>query len=174
MNAHKCPARATWIAAAPLGFCKNAIFQARFVGRARQVTCPNHALHEFQQVGNIESVLQQVGNIGRSVDTQDKRANIKRVIAAEVYLRSRTHIVPGRMDMTRSTPEQDEENLSREWRGALPPPCVPCGIYDRPRENDERFYFSGWLVHRRCPVESAEETVSRVDDRFGVAMRGRT
>ena len=37
-----------------------------------------------------------------------------------------------------------------------------------------KFVFSGWLVHRRCAVESAEGAADRGDDRFGMAIRGGT
>ena len=41
-------------------------------------------------------------------------------------------------------------------------------------EDNQRFAFSGWIVHRRCTTECAEETVDRGDDRLGVVIRGRT
>ena len=41
-------------------------------------------------------------------------------------------------------------------------------------EDDERFVFSGWIVRRRCAVESVDGAADRGDDRFGVATRGGT
>ena len=47
-------------------------------------------------------------------------------------------------------------------------------VCDRHVEDDESFELSGWIVHRRCVVESAEGAADRGDDRFGVGIRGGT
>ena len=51
---------------------------------------------------------------------------------------------------------------------------APCGVCDRHMEDNQRFAFSGWIVHRRCATESAEGAADRGDDRVGVVIRGRT
>ena len=67
----------------PLGFCEDAIPRTRFVGGARQVTCPNPALHEVHQEVDLHPLL-HARTIGRSVDTPDERAIRIRVTAAEL------------------------------------------------------------------------------------------
>ena len=81
-----------------LGFCEDTIPRARFVGGARHVTRPNPILHEVHQEVDLHPLLQQVRTIGRSVATSDERAIRNRVTAAELHLRSRTHIVRARVD----------------------------------------------------------------------------
>ena len=93
-----------------LGFCEDAIPRPRFVGGARHVTCPNPALHEVHQEVDLHP-LQQIRAIGRTPDTPDERAIRNRVTAAELRLRSRTHISPERVDLTRSATERNEEDL---------------------------------------------------------------
>ena len=72
--------------------------------------------------------------------------------------------------------ERGEEDLQREWRGTTlqPQESTPCASCDRHMGDDEGLAFSGWIVHRRCAVESAEGATSKGDDRFGVAIRGGT
>ena len=146
----------------PLGFCKDPIPRVRFVGGARQVTCPNPSLHKVQEV-DLHPHLQQISTLGRSADTPDERVITSRVAAAELRLRSRTHLEPEGVDLSRSATERGEEVLQGEWRGTIPQPHAdtPCASCDRHMEDDERFAFSGWIVHRRCAVESAEGAASR-------------
>ena len=157
----------------PLDFCKDPIPRVRFVGGARQVTCPNPALHEVQQEVDLHLLLQQVLTLGRSAD---ERTITSRVAVAELRLRSRTHLEPEGVDLSSSATNRGEEDLQGEWRGTLPQPQAdtPCAFCDRHMEDDERFAFSGWIVQRRCAVESTEGAASRGDDRFGVAIRGGT
>ena len=49
-----------------------------------------------------------------------------------------------------------------------------CGVSGRPLEDDQRFAFGDWLVHRRCAIESAAGADGRGDGRVGVAIRGGT
>ena len=93
-----------------LGFCEDSIPQARFVGGARHVTCPNPALHEVHQEVDPQTLV-QVRAVGRTADAPDERAIRNRVTAAELRLRSRTHISPERVDLTRSATERNEEDL---------------------------------------------------------------
>ena len=139
-----------------LGFREDAIARARFVGGARHVTCPNPALHEVHQEVDLHPLLHQVRTIGMSVDTPDERAIRNRVTTAELCLRSRTHVAPERVDLSRSATERNEEDRFEEWRGTAPQPQAdaPCGVCNRHMEDGERFVFSGWIVHRRCCVES--------------------
>ena len=158
-----------------LGFCEDSIPQARFVGGARHVTCPNPALHEVHQEVDPQTLV-QVRAVGRTADAPDERAIRNRVTVAELRLQSIAHIAPERVDLSRSATERNEEDLFGEWRGTTPQPQAeaPCGVCDRHVEDDERLVLSGWIVHRRRAVESAERVADRGDDRFGVAMRGGT
>ena len=89
-----------------LAFCEGVIPRAKFVGGARQVTCPDPALHEVHQEVGLCPLLQQARTIGRSVDTPDERVIRNRVTAAELRLRSRTHIAPERVGLSRSATER--------------------------------------------------------------------
>ena len=133
-------------------------------------------LHEVRQEVDLHPILQQIRAIGRTADTPDDRAIRNRVTAAELRLRSRTHIALKRADLSRSTTERNEYDLFVEWRGTAPQPQAnaPCGVCLRHMEDDERFVFSGWIVHRRYVVESAEGAADRGDDRFRVAIGGVT
>ena len=124
---------------------------------------------------DLHPLLQQVLTLGRSADTPEERAIRSRVAAAELRLRSRTHLEPEWVDLSRSATERGED-IQGEWHGTTPQPQedTPCASCDRHMGDDERFAFSGWIVHRRCAVESAEGAASRGDDRFGVAIRGGT
>ena len=51
---------------------------------------------------------------------------------------------------------------------------APRGVCGRHLEDNQRFAFGGWLIHRRCAVESAAGADGRGDDRFGVAIRDGT
>ena len=95
-----------------LGFCEDAIPRARFVGGARQVTCPNPSLHKVQEV-DLHPHLQQISTLGRSADTPDERVITSRVAAAELRLRSRTHLEPEGVDLSRSATERGEEDLQK-------------------------------------------------------------
>ena len=159
-----------------LGFCEDAIPRARtFVG-VHLVTCPNPALHEEHQEVDLHPLLQQVRALGRSVNTTEEHELRARVIAAEQRLRRRAHITPEMVDLSRNLTERDEEDYHGEWRGAIPQQRVraPCGVCGRHLEDDQRLAFGGWLVHRRCAVESAAGAAGRGDDRFGVAIRDGT
>ena len=46
-----------------------------------------------------------------------------------------------------------------------------CGVCNRHMEDDQGFVLSGWLVHKRCAVESAGGADDTGDDRFRVAIR---
>lgn len=160
-----------------LGLCGDTILRARFVGGARQITCPNPALHEVHEEVDLHPLLQQNRTLGRSTNMPDEHAIGNRVTAAELRLRSRTHIAPERVYLPRSTTERGEADLQGEWRGTMPQPQAdaPCGVClkhmgGRPEVRFPRFL----IVHRRCAVESAERPVSRGDGRFRVAIRGRT
>ena len=80
------------------------------------------------------------------------------------------------VDLSRNITERDEENHHGEWRGTIPQQQVraPCGVCGRYLEDDQRFAFGGWLVHRRCAVESAAGADVEGDDRFGVAIQDGT
>ena len=52
------------------------------------------------------------------------------------------------------------------------PPSHKCKR--RVGSDNQRFAFSGWVVHRRCATENAEGAADRGDDRFGVVIRRRT
>ena len=76
----------------------------------------------------------------------------------------------------RNLTERDEGVHHGEWRGTTPQQQVraPCDICGRHLEDDQRFAFGGWLVHRRCAVESVAGADGRGDDRFGIAIRDGT
>ena len=137
----------------------------------RQVTCPNPALHEAQEV-DLHPLLQQILTLGRSANTPDERAIRSGAASAELRLRSRTHLESEGVDLSRSATERGDEDLQEEWRGTVPQPQsdTPCAPCDRYMGNNERFASSGWIVHRRRAVESAEGAASRGDDRFVVAI----
>ena len=99
-----------------------------------------------------------------------------RVTAAEQRLLSRAHITPEMVDLSRNLTERDDQDHHGEWRGTIPQQQVrvPCGVCGRPLEDDQKFIFGGWLVHRTSAVESAAGTDGRGDDRFGVAIRDGT
>ena len=126
---------------------------------------------------NLHPLLQQVHTIGRSANTPDERAIRSSVTAAELRLWSKTHLAPERMTC-RAAPQRAKRGgyLFGEWRGTAPQPQAnaPCGVCLRHMEDDERFVFSGWIVHRRYVVESAEGAADRGDDRFRVAIGGVT
>ena len=159
-----------------LGFCEDAIPRARTFGGVHLVTCPNPALHEEHQEVDLHPLLQQIRALGRSVDTTEEHEIRARVTAAEQRLRRRAHITPEVVDLSRNLAERDEEDHHGEWRGTIPQQHVqaPCGVCGRHLEDDQRFAFGGWLVHRRCAVESAAGADGRGDDRFGVAIRDGT
>ena len=108
---------------------------------------------------NLHPLLQQVHTIGRSANTPDERAIRSSVTAAELRLWSKTHLAPERMTC-RAAPQRAKRGgyLFGEWRGTAPQPQAdaPRGVCDRHMEDDERFVFSGWIVHRIYAVESAE------------------
>ena len=159
-----------------LGFGEDAIPRARFVDGARQVTCPNPALHDIQQEVDLHTLLQQVLTLGTSADTPDERAIRSRVAVAELRLWNRTHLELEWVDLSRRATERVEEDFQGEWRGTTPQPHenTPCASCDRHIGDYERFAFSGWIVHSRCAVENAEGAASKGDDQFGVAIRGGT
>ena len=144
--------------------------------RGKPSHVPKTRLCTVRQEVDLHPLLQQVLTLGRSANRPDGRVTASRVAAAELRLRSRTHLEPEGADLSRSATERGEEDLQGEWLGAIPQPQAdtPCASCDRHMGDDERFAFSGWIVHRRCAVESAEGAASRGDDRFGVAIRGRT
>ena len=111
---------------------------------------------------DLHPLLQQVLTLGRSTGTPDERAIRSGVAAAELRLRSRTHLEPEWVDLSRSATERGED-IQGEWHGTTPQPQedTPCASCDRHMGDDERFVFSGWIVHRRCAVESAKGAASR-------------
>ena len=125
---------------------------------------------------DLHPLLQQVLTLGRSADTPDERTIRSRVAAAELRLRSRTHLEPEWVDLSMGATERGEEDLQREWRGTTlqPQESTPCASCDRHMGDDEGLAFSGWIVHSRCAVENAEGAASKGDDQFGVAIRGGT
>ena len=159
-----------------LGFCEDAIPRARTFGGVHLVTCPNPALHEEHQEVDLHPLLQQIRALGRSVNSTEKHDIRVGATAAEQRLRRRAHITPEMVDLSRNLTEQDEEDHHGEWRGTIPQQQVraPCGVCCWHLENDQRFAFGGWLVHRRCAVESGAGADGRGDDQFGVAIRDGT
>ena len=148
-----------------LGFCEDAIPRAKTFGGVHLVTCPNPALHEAHQEVDLHPLYTTEG--------YDIRA---RVTTDEQRLRRRDHITPEMVDLSRNLTERDDEDHHGEWRDTIPQQQVraPCGVCGRHMEDDQRFDFGGWLVHRRCAVEGAAGADGRGDDRFGVAIRDGT
>ena len=159
-----------------LGFCEDAIPRARTFGGVHQVICPNPALREEHQEVDLHPLLQQMRDLGRSVDTTEECEIRERVTAAEQRLLRRAHITPEMVDLSMSVTERDEEDHHGEWWGTIPQQQVqaPCGVCSRHLEDDQRVAFGGWLVHRRWAIESAAGADDRRDDGFGVAIRGGT
>ena len=159
-----------------LGFCEDAIPRARTFGGVHLISRPNPVLHEEHQEVDLHPLLQQSRALGRSVNTTEEREIRDRATAAEHRLLRRAHITPKMVDLSRSVTERDEEDHYRDWRGTIPQQHVrvPCGVCGRHLEDDQKFAFGGWLVHRRCAIESATGADGREDDRFGVAIRGGT
>ena len=159
-----------------LGFCEDAIPRARTFGGVHLVTCPNPALHEEHQEVVLHPLLQQSRALGRSVNKTEEHKIRARVTAAEQRLRGRAPITPEMVDLSRNLTERDEEDYHGERWGTIPQQQVraPCGVCGRHLEGDQRFAFGGWLVHRRCAVESTAGADGRGDDRFGVVIRGDT
>ena len=159
-----------------LGFCEDAILRDGTFRGVHLVTCPNPALHEEHEEVDLYPLLQQTRALGRSVDTTEEHEIKARVTAAEQRLRRSAHIIPKMVDFSRNLTKRDKEDHHRECRGTIPQQQVraPCGVCGRHLEDDQRFAFGGWLVHRRCAVEIAAGADGRKDDRFGVAIRGGT
>ena len=155
-----------------LGFCE-AIPRAGTFGEVHLVMCPNPALHQEHQEVDLHPLLQQIRALCRSVNTTEEHEIRARVTAAEQRLRRRAYITPEVVDLSRNLTERDEEDHHGEWRGTIPQQQVraPCGVCGRHLEDNQRFTFGGWLVHRTCAVESAAGADGRGDDRFGVAIR---
>ena len=49
---------------------------------------------------------------------------------------------------------------------------MPCGVCGEDMERRDRFGFSGWAVHPRCALNTAEGVSDAGEDRFGIEVIG--
>lgn len=79
------------------------------------------------------------------------------------------------VDLTRVATTRGEADADEDWRGASAPPQnirMPCGVCDEIIEIHDRLAFSGWTVHPRCELNTAEGACDVVEDRFRIEVIG--
>lgn len=127
---------------------------------------------------SLQTLVQQIRVLGRSVDTTEERAIVDTVTAVELLLLTRAHTNPTKgLPIAKCLTERGEEVKQDELRGTIPRQQVqsPCGVRGRRLEDDKRLASGSWLVHNRCAVErAAGADERRDDDRIGEAIRGAT
>ena len=138
------------------------------------ITCPNPASHSARQHISLGPLVAQVRNTLNVSSLADRAILTERVLQAQRLFPEAT-TVQEVVDLTRVATTIREAEADEDGRGEPSPQQnkrMSCGVCGEVMERRDVLDFSGWTIHPRCALNTAEGASDAGEDRFGIEVIG--